>query len=101
MQEDRDEDEEILDRLADGQDALEEIVRAASERDDKDYLRLLTVRVRKAGGKHYLALTWNADGPPTSSILYAPSGFWTTQWYKGKDKAGRTVWENGLDLEES
>ena len=93
-----DSDEIALERLEDVQDELEEIIRAAEERDGKDYFKDLRIRVRKAAGRYYLALTWYRSKPPSGSVIYAPYGCWLCQWYKILDKQGVSAWESGLEV---
>ena len=89
-------DEQELEYLEDGHDALEDIVRAAGEMDHQDYLKDLKVRVRKAGGILFLSLTWYRRAAPKGSIVRAPAGYYMWKWTKGVDKDGVPVWENGI-----
>jgi hypothetical protein len=92
-----DREEDILDQLEELNDELEEIVRAAGNRDHDDYWRDLRIRVRKADGHYFLKLYWYRADPPAASVVYAPRGWWMSQWYKGVDRSGTVVWEGGIE----
>ncbi|HLX60643.1 MAG TPA: hypothetical protein VKX17_05120 [Planctomycetota bacterium] len=93
-----DRDEEILERLEDLQDELEEIVAATGENDDENYLQDLRIRVRKAGGRFFLALTWYRAEAPSGSAIYPPNGSFLFKWYKTLDRDGFEVWVSALEI---
>lgn|GEM_PF-6061275 len=100
MRSKQDPDEIVLERLEKKHDQLEELIRGAGERDNEDYFRDLRIRVRKVGGRFYLAITWYGWKPPPGSAVYAPKGCWLCPWYRIVDSEGVEAWECGLEIAE-
>jgi len=89
--------ERAIERLEHAQDDLEVIITEAYERDGIDYFKWMKVRVRLAVGEYYLSLSWYGESPPSASVVYAPDGFWMTNWFKTLNRDGQPIWEACLE----